>query len=67
MQAVDEMVGSLIGELEDAGELDNTFILFTSDNGYELGEHRIRFKKGYPYEESTRVPLFVRGPGVPAG
>src|SRR5215204_786046 len=63
----DEKVGSLIGELEDAGELDNTFILFTSDNGYELGEHRIRFKKGYPYEESTRVPLFVRGPGVPAG
>jgi N-acetylglucosamine-6-sulfatase len=67
MLAVDEMVASLIGELEDAGELDNTFIVFTSDNGFQLGEHLIRFKKGYPYEESTRVPLFVRGPGVPAG
>jgi N-acetylglucosamine-6-sulfatase len=67
MLAVDEMVASLVEELEAAGELDNTFILFTSDNGYQLGEHLIRFKKGYPYEESTRVPLFVRGPGVPNG
>jgi arylsulfatase A-like enzyme len=59
MLAVDEMVASLVEKLEAAGELDNTFILFTSDNGFQLGEHLIRFKKGYPHEESTRVPLIV--------
>jgi N-acetylglucosamine-6-sulfatase len=67
MLAVDEMVASLIQELDDAGELDNTFIVFTSDNGLHGGEHRIKGGKRTPYEESARVPLFVRGPGVPAG
>jgi N-acetylglucosamine-6-sulfatase len=67
MLAVDEMVGSLVEELEAAGELENTFIFFTSDNGWFQGEHRVRSGKNRPYEESARVPLFVRGPGVPAG
>ncbi len=67
MLAVDEMVGSLVDELEAAGELENTYIFFTSDNGWFGGEHRIRAGKNRPYEESARVPLFVRGPGVPAG
>jgi LysM repeat protein len=64
---VDDMVRSLLRELEASGKLDNTFIFFTSDNGFEQGEHRIPKGKNRPYEESTRVPLFVRGPGVPAG
>lgn len=67
MLAVDEMVGSLVQELEDAGELDNTYIFFTSDNGFEQGEHRLQKGKNQAYEESSHVPLFVRGPGVPAG
>jgi N-acetylglucosamine-6-sulfatase len=67
MLAVDEMVASLVQELRVAGELDNTFIFFTSDNGYHQGEHLIDYGKNTPYEESARVPLFVRGPGVPAG
>lgn len=67
MLAVDEMVGSLVEELEATGELDNTFVFFTSDNGWQLGEHRISGGKDRPYEESVRVPLFVRGPGVAAG
>ena len=67
MLAVDEMVGSLIDELEAAGELENTYIFFTSDNGWQQGEHRIRSGKNRAYEESARVPLLVRGPGVPAG
>ncbi len=67
MLAVDEMVASLVEELEAAGELENTYIFFTSDNGWEGGEHRIPKGKNRPYEESARVPLFVRGPGVPAG
>jgi len=67
MLAVDEMVASLIQELEAAGELDDTYIFFTSDNGWEQGEHRIRYEKNRPYEESVRVPLFVRGPGIAPG
>ena len=67
MLAVDEMVGSLVEELEAAGELENTYIFFTSDNGWEQGEHRIRSGKNRAYEESAHVPLFVRGPGVAAG
>ena len=67
MLAVDETVASLIQELEAVGELDNTYIFFASDNGWEQGEHRISMEKGYPYEESARVPFFVRGPGVSPG
>jgi len=67
MLAVDEMVGSLVEELEATGQLDNTYIVFTSDNGFHLGTHRLRHGKKTPYEEAAHVPLFVRGPGVPAG
>jgi N-acetylglucosamine-6-sulfatase len=66
MLAVDEMVGSLVEELETAGELENTYIVFTSDNGWLAGEHRLKEGKDRAYEESARVPLFVRGPIVPA-
>ncbi len=64
--AVDEMVGRLVRGLREAGELDNTVIVFTSDNGYLLGEHR-QEQKVLPYEESIRVPLIIRGPGAPPG
>ena len=67
MLAVDEMVDSLVRELTATDQLDNTFIIFASDNGWQQGEHRLRTGKLYPYEESIRTPLFVRGPGVPAG
>jgi len=67
MLAVDEMVASLVEELEAAGELDNTYMVFTSDNGWFAGQHRIKEGKDRPYEESARVPLFVRRPGVPVG
>ncbi|MDX6652891.1 MAG: N-acetylglucosamine-6-sulfatase [Solirubrobacterales bacterium] len=64
--AVDDLVGDVVSALRAKGQLDNTYIFFTSDNGYLLGEHRIE-TKSYPYEESVRVPLVVRGPGIPAG
>ncbi len=67
MLAVDEMVGSLVEELEAAGELDNTYLIFTSDNGWIGGEHRKKMGKDRPYEEASHVPLLVRGPGIPAG
>ncbi len=65
--SLDEMVAGLIEELQAAGELENTYIFFTSDNGYHLGEHRLKLGKRTVYEEAARVPLAVRGPGVPAG
>lgn len=65
--AVDDLVARLVNALADTGQLDRTVILFTSDNGFLLGEHRIPGQKYYPYEESIRVPLIIRGGGFPAG
>ena len=67
LQAVDDMVEGVVSELTAQGELDDTYIFFTSDNGYHLGEHRILEEKNTPYEESIKVPLAVRGPGIPPG
>ena len=67
LQAVDEMISTLIDALRDAGELSRTYIVFTSDNGFHMGEHRLKSGKNSPYEESIRVPLIVSGPGVPEG
>lgn len=64
--SVDEAVKRIIGRLKKARDLRKTYIFFTSDNGLQLGAHRLIFKS-YLYEESTRVPLIVRGPGFPAG
>jgi arylsulfatase A-like enzyme len=66
LQTVDEVVTSLESELERSGRLDDTYLVFTSDNGYALGEHRL-FGKGDLYEPSIRVPLLVRGPDVRSG
>ncbi len=65
--AVDDRLAKLIDTLGDTGQLRNTLILFLSDNGWLQGEHRITGDKFLPYEESLRVPLIVRGPGVPKG
>jgi len=67
MLAVEDMVRDLIAALDETGQLANTYIFFTSDNGYHIGEHRLSVGKQSPYEEDIRVPLIVRGPGVPAG
>jgi N-acetylglucosamine-6-sulfatase len=67
LQAVDEMVEQLVTALEEAGELDNTYIIYTSDNGFHLGQHRQEAGKLSPYEEDIHVPMIVRGPDVPAG
>jgi arylsulfatase A-like enzyme len=64
LQAVDEAVATLVQALEDTGQLDNTYIVFFSDNGFHMGQHRMVSGKGMPYEEDIRVPLIIRGPGV---
>jgi arylsulfatase A-like enzyme len=67
LQAVDEAIAALIGDLEADGRLADTYVFFTSDNGFHLGEHRLRQGKQAPYEEDIRVPFLARGPGIPAG
>ncbi len=66
LQAVDRAVGSLVTTLEEVGELDNTYIVFSSDNGYSMGEHRL-IGKNILTSQALRVPLLVRGPDVSPG
>ena len=65
MAAVEDLVALLVANLGD--ELDNTYIFFTSDNGWHAGEHHLPPDKRTPYEEDVRVPLLVRGPGIAPG
>jgi N-acetylglucosamine-6-sulfatase len=65
--SVDESVGELVQVLQSHGVLDETYIVFTSDNGFFRGEHRIASGKYLPYDPASRVPLLIRGPGIPAG
>jgi N-acetylglucosamine-6-sulfatase len=67
LQAVDDLVRGVADTLRATDEMRNTYIFFTSDNGFYHGEHRIQKEKWRPYEEDIRVPLLVRGPGVAAG
>jgi N-acetylglucosamine-6-sulfatase len=64
--SVDDEVKKIVGLVRKYGDKRKTFIVFTSDNGLEMGAHRIEFKD-YLYEEGERVPLIIRGPGFPAG
>ncbi len=65
--AVDEAVVAIVDALREEGELDETLVVFTSDNGFFHGEHRMPSEKMLVYEPAVRVPLIMRGPGVPAG
>ena len=66
LQAIDRNVRDTVALLDSLGELDNTLIVFASDNGYLLGQHRWKGKV-LGYEPSLRIPMLMRGPGVPAG
>ena len=64
--AVDESLGKIIDALQSKGILDNTAILFTSDNGYFYGEHRLSVERRMPYEEAVHVPMLLRYPKLVA-
>ncbi|KAI1284481.1 alkaline-phosphatase-like protein [Xylaria sp. FL0933] len=66
LQAVDELVDGLVARLKAYGILDNTYFVFSSDNGFHIGQHRLQPGKTCGYEEDINVPLIVRGPGVAA-
>lgn len=67
VQAVDAMIGHLESELKARGVADDTYFVFSSDNGFHMGEHRLRPGKQTAYDTDIRVPLAVTGPGVRAG
>ena len=67
LMAVDEMVDVVVQRLAEHHVLSSTYILFLSDNGYFLGEHRQPHGKDAPYDAASRVPLIVRGPGIMKG
>lgn len=66
MRGVDDSVGRIVGALEEQGLLDRTLLVFTSDNGFQFGEHGLIDKRTM-YEASIRVPLVVLAPGFEGG
>ena len=64
---MDDLIGRLESTLRARGLLDNTYIVFSSDNGFHLGEHRLLQGKMTAFDTDIRVPLVVAGPGVPKG
>ncbi|XMA11831.1 hypothetical protein WAI453_004622 [Rhynchosporium graminicola] len=67
LQAVDELVEGLVQRLKKYGVLENTYIIFSSDNGYHISQHRLPPGKECGFEEDINVPFIIRGPGVAAG
>jgi arylsulfatase A-like enzyme len=63
LMAVDDLVRRLMDQLKKHGEVDNTLVVFASDNGFMLGEHGGVVAKDLPYPASTRIPLMLRWPG----
>ncbi|KAJ5403489.1 arylsulfatase [Penicillium cosmopolitanum] len=64
LQPVDELISEVVDILDENHILDNTYIIYTSDNGYHIGQHRLQAGKECGFEEDIRVPFIVRGPGV---
>lgn len=67
LRAVDDGVKTVLDTLGVEHRLRNTYILFTSDNGFFFGEHRLTGGKFLAYEPSTHLPLLIRGPGIKPG
>jgi arylsulfatase A-like enzyme len=65
VQSVDRMIGRLEAALRNAGQLDNTYFVFSSDNGFHLGQHGLERGKLTAFDTDIRVPLVIAGPGVP--
>ena len=66
IKSIDDQVGKIAKALKQRRELRNTVIIFTSDNGYLQGEHRLAASKFMPFENALRIPLLIRGPGIKA-
>ncbi len=67
LRSIDEGVKTIVDTLGGLGRLRNTYIIFTSDNGFFYGEHRLTGGKFLAYEPATHLPLLIRGPGIKPG
>ena len=67
LKSVEDLIETLVTTLGEVGELDNTYVVYMSDNGFHMGLHRMMEGKHTPYEEDIRVPLAIRGPGIAPG
>ncbi|KAG2440650.1 hypothetical protein HYH02_010229 [Chlamydomonas schloesseri] len=67
LRAVDDTIEAVVKRLACHGLLENTIFMFTSDNGFKLGNHNVPREKFTWYEEDVRVPFLMAGPGVPRG
>ncbi|HRD60845.1 sulfatase [uncultured Nocardioides sp.] len=67
LQVLDQTVGQLVHELAAEGALDHTYLIFTSDNGYHMGNHRREIGKYTQFQNDVSVPFYVRGPGIAPG
>ncbi|ORY11737.1 arylsulfatase-like protein [Clohesyomyces aquaticus] len=65
LQGVDEIVDGVISRLKEHNILENTFVIYSTDNGYHIGQHRLQPGKETGFEEDINIPLIIRGPGVP--
>ncbi|KAJ1957486.1 hypothetical protein EC988_000804 [Linderina pennispora] len=64
LQATDELVDAVFKRLEEKGLVDNTYFIYTTDNGFHLGHHRLKAGKSLAYEDDVNLPFIIRGPGI---
>ncbi|GAB5363917.1 hypothetical protein AAMO2058_000924500 [Amorphochlora amoebiformis] len=67
LRSVDDLLSTMHAKLASLGQWDNTYVFYTSDHGFHLGQRGMGFDKRQLYETDIRVPLFVKGPHIPAG
>ena len=68
LQSVDDLIDSIISRLSASPSvLNNTYLIYTTDNGFHIGQHRLPPGKSCNIEEDVNIPFFIRGPGVPKG
>ena len=63
---IDQQIGRVLKRLEEMGELENTYVVYTADHGMAIGRHGLQGKQNL-YEHTWRVPMIIKGPGVKAG
>ncbi|RBQ67913.1 hypothetical protein FVER14953_00102 [Fusarium verticillioides] len=67
LASVDDMIDDIFSKLEQRGLVDDTYVIYTTDNGFHMGQHRLQAGKISCYEEDVSIPFMIRGPGVPKG